>query len=294
MATHDSTQPTPASVPDSGTTTGTASKGALSSSGWLGAQSPYEQPDQRKLGRAMMSSLGAHGALFLALVIGLAAKPVVEAVVNEPLEYKVIFRKEPGPGGGGGGSPAPAPKKELEIPKHKTPPPTPVVAVPVPVPVTPPPPVPTLNAPIETNLASVVQSSGTAAFSFAPLGGGGRGGGVGSGQGNGVGEGTGGGFGGGAYQPGSGVSDPQLIKEVRPNYTSEAMRAKIQGQVELEAVVEPNGTITRVRVMKSLDKQFGLDAEAMLAAKKWLFRPGYKDGKPVPVLVTLILEFRLH
>jgi TonB family protein len=288
MAKQDATQPTPGRVPESGSTA------AIVSNGWLGSQSIFDQKDERKLGRAMGASLGAHGLLGVLLLLGLAAKPVVEAVTTPPIEYKVVFRKEPGPGGGGGGSPAPAPKKELEIPKHKTPPPTPVVAVPVPVPVTPPPPVPTLNAPIETNLASVVQSQGNAAFSFAPLGGGGRGGGVGSGQGNGVGEGTGGGFGGGAYAPGSGVSDPQLIKEVRPNYTSEAMRAKIQGQVELEAVVEPNGTITRVRVIKSLDKQFGLDAEAMIAAKKWLFRPGYKDGKPVAVLVTLILEFRLH
>ena len=285
MATH-STSPTPAQVPD--TTNG------IVSNGWLGSQSIFDQPDRRKLGRSMIASLGAHGALLVALLIALAAKPAIDAVVNPPIEYKVVFRKEPGPGGGGGGSPAPAPKKQLEIPKTKTPPPTPVVSVPVPVPVTPPPPVPTLNAPIQTNLANVVQSQGNAAFSFAPLGGGGSGGGVGAGKGNGVGEGTGGGFGGGAYQPGSGVSDPTLIKEVRPNYTSEAMRAKIQGLVELEAVVEPNGTITQVRVTKSLDKNFGLDAEAMLAAKKWLFRPGYKDGKPVPVLVTLILEFRLH
>jgi TonB family protein len=163
----------------------------------------------------------------------------------------------------------------------------------VPVP-TPPPPTPTLTAPIETNLASVIQSSGAASFSLAPLGGGGRGTGIGEGKGSGVGPGEGGGFGGGAYQPGSGVSDPVVLKEVRPNYTSEAMRAKIQGLVELEAVVEPNGTISQVRVTKSLDRQFGLDAEAILAAKKWLFKPGYLAGKPVPVLITLILEFRLH
>jgi protein TonB len=188
----------------------------------------------------------AHGVLFAILLIALA-RPLAQAIVNTPIEYKVVYLKEPGPGGGGGGSPAPAPKKQLEIPKHTPPPPTPVVATPIPV-VTPPPPAPTLNAPIETNVATMIQSSGTAAFSLAPMGGGGRGTGVGEGKGNGVGPGEGGGFGGGAYQPGSGVSDPVVLKEMRPNYTSEAMRAKIQGLVELEAVVEPNGTITQVRV----------------------------------------------
>ena len=99
-------------------------------------------------------------------------------------------------------------------------------------------------------------------------------------------------FGQGAYRPGSGVSDPVPIKDARPNYTSAALQAGIEGTVELEAVVEPNGTIQQVRVTKSLDRQFGLDNEAIVAAKKWLFKPGYKDGKPVPVLVTLILEFQ--
>ena len=57
----------------------------------------------------------------------------------------------------------------------------------------------------------------------------------------------------------------------------------------------PNGTVGDVRIMKSLDKQYGLDQEALAAAKKWLFRPGTdKDGKPIPVIVTIILEFRLH
>ena len=73
------------------------------------------------------------------------------------------------------------------------------------------------------------------------------------------------------------------------------MRAKIQGVVELEAVVLENGTIGEVRVVKSLDKAYGLDQEAMNAAKKWLFRPGVDpNGKPVATIVTLILEFRLH
>lgn len=100
------------------------------------------------------------------------------------------------------------------------------------------------------------------------------------------------GFGKGAYVPGPGLSDPVVIREVRPNYTSAGLKARIQGQVTLEAIVLINGTVGDIRVTKSLDTQFGLDDEAVIAAKKWLFRPGYKDGKPVDVLVTIILEFR--
>ena len=81
----------------------------------------------------------------------------------------------------------------------------------------------------------------------------------------------------------------------KPNYTGEAMRAKVQGVVELEAVVLPNGTVGDVRVVRSLDKVFGLDQEALLAAREWLFAPGRDgSGRPVPVFVTLILEFRIH
>lgn len=100
------------------------------------------------------------------------------------------------------------------------------------------------------------------------------------------------GFGEGAYRPQPGITNPIALKQVEPKYTSEAMRAKIQGEVELNVVIRADGTIGDVRVAKSLDRTFGLDEEAIKAAKQWLFRPGMLDGKSVPVLVTLILEFR--
>ncbi len=143
--------------------------------------------------------------------------------------------------------------------------------------------------------ADVIQATGASTVSLAAYGGGGRGGGVGAGSGKGVGEGTGGGFGGGAFRLGSGVSFPTLLHDEKPNYTTEAMRAKIQGEVQLEAVVLANGTVGDVRVIKSLDRVNGLDQEAIKAARKWLFAPAKDhDGKAVPVIVTLILDFRLH
>jgi protein TonB len=81
---------------------------------------------------------------------------------------------------------------------------------------------------------------------------------------------------------------------VKPNYTVEAMRAKIQGIVVLECVVLTDGTIGDARITKSLDKTFGLDEEAIRTAKQWRFKPGRRFGQPVPVFVTLELSFTLR
>lgn len=99
------------------------------------------------------------------------------------------------------------------------------------------------------------------------------------------------GFGAGAYRPQPGITDPVGLKRVLPKYTSEAMQAKIQGEVELELVVLTNGQVGLVRVVKSLDALHGLDEEAIKAAKQWLFRPGMLNNKPVPVVVRVIQEF---
>jgi len=83
------------------------------------------------------------------------------------------------------------------------------------------------------------------------------------------------------------------VKEVKPSYTPEAMQNKIQGSVWLRIVVLADGTIGDITVTRSLDETYGLDQEAIKAAKQWLFKPGTKDGKPVPVEVTLELTFTL-
>ena len=268
----------------------------FNSTGWLGSKSVFDPPDKRKLSASVSISFGIHALLFAALVWG--AWRTAEAVQEPPPDkLDVVFLEAPGPGGGGGGSPAPAPIKKLEIPKV-APKPTPVA--PTPVPIVPPPPPPDLMAPVQTNAAALIQATGANSVSLATYAGGGRGGGVGSGTGAGVGPGTGGGFGGGAYQPGSGIVNPSLLRKVEPKYTSEAMRAKIQGEVELEAVVLANGTVGDIRVVRSLDRSFGLDDKAIEAARQWLFTPGTrtdpstKQSGPVPVIVRLILEFRLH
>jgi protein TonB len=81
---------------------------------------------------------------------------------------------------------------------------------------------------------------------------------------------------------------------VKPQYTAEAMRAKVQGTVWLNCVVLPDGTVGNVEIVRSLDSSFGLDQEAVKAAKQWRFRPGVRQGEPVPVLVTIELTFTLR
>lgn len=95
------------------------------------------------------------------------------------------------------------------------------------------------------------------------------------------------------YKPGNGVSLPEVVKEVKPGYTRAAMDAKIQGSVWLKCVVSDTGHITDVEVTKSLDTEYGLDQAAIDAARQWKFKPGQKDGKPVPVGITLELTFTL-
>lgn len=118
--------------------------------------------------------------------------------------------------------------------------------------------------------------------------------GIGPGRGSGLGPGWGGGFGGGAYRPGAGIQLPRLLREVKPQYTADAMRAKIQGTVVLDCVVLPDGSVGEVQVVRSLDPTFGLDQEAVKAAKQWRFAAGMRQGKPVPVLVTIELTFTLR
>jgi protein TonB len=264
-----------------------------SSTAWLGSQSIFDRRDENAFKRAAGATgvtLAFYAIVLTLLLIG--GITVSKQIINPQEEMpKFVYLNDPGPGGGGGGSPAPAPPKPMEVPKHKAPDPIPEPVVTPP----PPPPTPTLNAPIETSLANVLQATGSNSVSLASYGGGGSGGGIGSGRGNGVGPGTGGGFGGGAFRPGNGILPPSLIHQVEPKYTSDAMRAKVQGDVELEAVILPNGTVGDVHITKSLDDKFGLDQEAIKAAKQWTFRPGTdRDGKAQPVIVTLILSFRLH
>jgi len=123
---------------------------------------------------------------------------------------------------------------------------------------------------------------------------GGRGPGTGPGAGPGLGPGDGPGSGDDGQYPGNGVSWPKLIVELKPNYTAEAMRARVEGIVELEIVVHADGTVGRIRITRSLDPRFGLDNEAIKAVRGWRFDPARQAGTPVQVRVPVEVSFRLR
>jgi periplasmic protein TonB len=257
----------------------------------------FDQPDGQRLGRSLgaglLTELVAIGLVLL--VMSLLPKKVYQAVLPDRLAEDIVWLSQPGPGGGGGGgNKMPDPPKKAELKgEQKISVPTPPEPKPEPPKVEPP--QETLNIPAQTLAAAPVISPGALTPNPDTLStGSGSGTGAGSGQGSGLGPGFGGGTGGGAYRPGNGVQLPQPLKEVKPQYTADAMRAKVQGTVLLECVVLPDGSVGSVEVVRSLDSTFGLDQEAIKAAKQWRFRPGTRFGEPVAVLVTIELTFTLR
>jgi protein TonB len=263
---------------------------------------------------AVGASVASHIAMVVVavLVLRFAPRPQIIEILPDQLPDSIVWLAEPGPGGGGGGggNRSPDPPRKAELPgKDKITVPVekkPDLEAPKPPEEPTPPPVEELNIPAktlasaETALPGAIETPNVAAESTSQgsgTGGGagtGSGTGVGSGQGSGLGPGFGGGTGGGAYRPGAGITLPRVLREVKPQYTADAMRAKVQGTVLLECIVGTDGSVGEARVVRSLDAVFGLDQEAVKAARQWRFAPGMRQGQPVPVIVTIELTFTLR
>lgn len=117
--------------------------------------------------------------------------------------------------------------------------------------------------------------------------------GSGPGRGPGVGPGLGGEMG-DIGPPGNGVSWPRLVRDVRPAYTADAMRARITGRVGLSCVVDRDGSVRDCRLTRSLDRRHGLDEAALAAAAQWRFEPARRHAEPVPVRVAIDMDFSLR
>jgi TonB family protein len=270
-------------------------KGASPNAHFLVGEMPAPAQLERSWWQGTGVSLVVHGLVLGGLLYAWTHRAdIVKTVTESTTKLDYIFLPQKGPGGGGGGRPKdPEPARKAEIVAAK-----PVQAAqPIPKPADVP--TPEVTVPIQTPQALQTlpgDVSGLAVPNATGSGGGGTGTGIGTGRGSGVGDGYGGGFGGGAYQIGNGVTSPQLIKEVKPNYTGDAMRAKLQGVVEMEAVVLPDGSVdpNRIKITRSLDSTFGLDQQAIIAVKQWRFRPGTFKGQPVAVIVNVELTFTLR
>lgn len=274
--------------------------------------SPFDSDESRQRMRRSVGASFATHVIGFGLVLFVAANlpdtsPPYQADLSK---YDIVWLPEMGPGGGGGGggNESIEPARQVELPgQDQTT--VPVAAPPeLENPVAEEPesePEPLMDIPA-VSFASAEQSLPGVLMGLPPAftpsqgsgtgggGGTGTGTGVGPGEGDGLGPGTGGGMGGGAYRPGSGVTLPRVLREVKPQYTADAMRAKVQGTVWLEAIVQPDGTVGSISVVKSLDAVFGLDQEAIKAASQWRFAPGTRLGKPVPVIITIELTFTLR
>ena len=266
----------------------------------------FEQQEKR-LGGAMGASVISHAAFVLLILLIMRLAPVTSdnAMLLDRAPHEIVWLAQPGlgGGGGGGGNQQKEPIRKAELPgKEKLT--VPVVKPPEPkIEETKPPdenkvniPAVTMSAENQTSPGLIESKEDTTSQGTGTNNGAGTGSGtgIGNGQGSGLGEGSGGGTGGGVYRPGNGVESPRLLRSVRPNYTAEAMRAKVQGVVRLEGVVLADGTVGDVHVTRSLDGVFGLDQEAMKAAKQFRFVPGTRFGEPVAVLVSFEIEFTLR
>ena len=270
---------------------------------------PTAAPPRARIGNALSASLLTHVAGFLLVAFVMSRLPPRQPPdIPSQAPSHITWISKAGLGGGGSGNHRPEPARKAEkagrdpltVPVRRPPSSTPEpmkeplkieqrLEIPA---------VPTMSGVRELpgvvwalTPVSVTDSQGSG---VGGSGGQGKQSGDGPGDGSGLGPGRNAGTGGDAYQVGNGVMPPRLIRETKPGYTSEAMRARIQGLVTLQAVVLPDGSVGAARVVRSLDTTFGLDQEALKTVKLWRFIPGTLAGRAVPVLVEIELTFTLR
>ena len=255
--------------------------------------------DQPTSGARVLSGTAIHVAAAVLLVtLGrLVPDRVYDAVIPNRISEKLVWLAQPGGGGGGGGgnrSPEPPRRAELKGQQQISVPATPAPQLTEPDKI--------VQPQVEELAIPALPLAAGTEVRPGDIGGAvngdsrGPGDGRGAGDRNGPGAGTGErpGIGDGPALPGNGVLPPRIRRKVDPQYTADAMRAKIQGSVLLSAVVLPDGSVTDIRVIRSLDRTFGLDGRAIEAARQWQFFPGTRYGEPVPVLVNIELVFNVR
>lgn len=89
----------------------------------------------------------------------------------------------------------------------------------------------------------------------------------------------------------SGIKPPVKTADVRPDYPEIARRARIEGVVIIEATIGVSGDVQSARVLRSIPL---LDQAATDAVRQWRFTPALLNGVPVPVIITVTVNFRLQ
>ncbi len=244
----------------------------------------------RSTGFAVMMHLAA--VLLIALLVRSGVKltaPVKTAMVELPMAPPPAPPKANAMGGGGGqkgstpvtkGTP-PKFAEEQIVPPNKPPMIEPKIKI-----------EPTVEVQKDVKMASSLPQIGVANSPLVGMSlGNGNGTGVGAGNGAGLGPGSGGNTGGGPKRIGGGVSAPQVIFEVEPEFTDQARKAKVSGNVLVNLWVDEKGNPSHVRVLRGVG--MGLDEKAVAAVKQYRFKPAMENGKPVMVELNIEVDFQI-
>ena len=92
-------------------------------------------------------------------------------------------------------------------------------------------------------------------------------------------------------RPGGVVKYPEKVRDVRPHYPRLAIDGKVEGRVIIEAIIGVDGRVTDAKVLRSIPL---LDGPALEAVRQWRFTPTLLNGVPVPVLITVTVDFKLN
>jgi TonB family protein len=262
---------------------------------------------RKEYSMAQMVSVGVH-VVIAVLIIWPFAKKIVQPTVQamqvvdiSPYLSKLPPAKDRAGGGGGGGEHKQIPQTQGKIPKFEMTRITPPLMTPHPTPKLPAeptllgPPELKIPSPNDPNFGDPLAALMTASAGAGASGGmgTGEGGGIGSGTGGGLGPGYGGGTGGGAFRPGTGgVGYPSCLYCPEPQYSEDARKAKFQGVVMLQVIIQPDGHATNIQVIKGAG--LGLDEKAIEAVRTWRFKPAIgPNGTPVATITPIEVNFRL-
>lgn len=231
--------------------------------------------------------------LAVALLFLVAPSPL-NVVRSSPKDKarRIHLQPIPAPSKGGGGSRTPLPPSKGRLPRYARFQLAPAVVTPVLV-------QPKLAVEPTIVLASVTQPPLSAlpvglpsGLPGPPSGGPGSRGGIGEGDRGGMGNREGAGVDGTAAQPlRAGMKAPVAIYKFEPEYSEQARKARVQGTVILEGIIDEKGLTHALKVRDGLG--FGLDEQAIDAVRQWRFRPATKDGRPLAIIGTFYLTFRL-
>jgi TonB family protein len=252
----------------------------------------------------MVASLIIHISAAIALFTIFTVRTTPTPLRTHPIialhlaPYRAATKTPPGESGGGGGG-----RDFLPASKGRAPKPSPRPCAPPMILTKAPEPAllvtPALVAAPDMSVANLPQWGDPLSRRLLGSSGAGGGGGIGPGHDGGIGPGKGPGWGPGDH-PGTGgsessssagISAPELLYKVEPEFSDEARRAKHYGTVILLVDVDASGRAVNIRVVRPLG--LGLDEKAVEAVSRWKFRPGRRNGKAVTVAASVEVNFHL-